>query len=229
MDKKKFVEAKKQEFEIKEFIRKKFGKGRIGEVRIERTPIGEKIVITTTKPGLVIGPGGQAIQEVCSIMREKFGLENPQVEISEILEPFFDAQTIADDIAMSLENLGPLKFKLIAYRALERIIRAGALGAEIRLSGRLPSERAKSWRFAFGYLKKTGENKIVGKAKAVAFTQPGAVGVKVLVVPKNVKIPDKININHDLVQKELREKIEQEESKEEIKKEENGNNKKKRS
>lgn len=227
MNEKKFVEAKKQEFEIKEFIRNKFGKGKISEVRIERTPIGEKIVITTTKPGLIIGPGGQMIQEICKTMRNKFSLENPQVEIADILEPFFDAQTIADNIAIALENLGPLKFKLIAYRELERIIKAGALGAEIRLSGRLPSERAKSWRFAFGYLKKTGETTIVNKAKAIAFTQPGVVGVKVLIVPKNVKIPDKIIINHELIKKEIKEKIFFEESNSENKEAELKNKKSK--
>jgi small subunit ribosomal protein S3 len=218
MIEKKFVEEKKQEFEIKEFIRKKLGKGKVSDVKIERTPIGEKIVISTTKPGLVIGRAGEIIQEINRTVKEKFNLENPQIEVSEIAMPVFDAQTVADNIAISLENLGPLSFKLIAYKELEKIIRGGALGAEIRLSGRLPSERAKSWRFAFGYLKKTGETtKVVNKAKAIAFTQPGVVGVKVYIVPANVKIPDKININHEAIQRELKERIVEEEVKTETK------------
>ncbi len=214
MIEKKFVEEKKQEFEIKEFIRKKLGKGKVSEVKIERTPVGEKIVISTVKPGLVIGRGGEIIQDINKTLKEKFNLENPQVEVAEVLEPEFDAQTIADNIAMALENLGPLSFKLIAYRELERMIKSGALGAEIRLSGRLPSERAKSWRFGFGYLKKTGEtSKIVNKAKAIAFTQPGVVGVKVSVVPKNVRLSDKINIDYVKAQQEVESKITEEESK----------------
>jgi small subunit ribosomal protein S3 len=214
MIEKKFVEEKKQEFEIKEFIRKKLGKGKVSEVRIERTPVGEKIVISTVKPGLVIGRGGEIIQDINKTLKDKFNLENPQVEVAEVLEPEFDAQTIADNIAIALENLGPLSFKLIAYKELDRMIKAGALGAEIRLSGRLPSERAKSWRFGFGYLKKTGETtKIVNKAKAIAFTQPGVVGVKVYVVPKSVKLHDKINIDYLKAQKEIENKINQEEDK----------------
>ena len=221
MIEKKFVEEKKQEFDIKEFIRKKIGKGKVSDVKIERTPIGEKIIIHTVKPGLVIGKGGEIIQEINKSLKLKFNLENPQVEVAEILEPEFDAQAVADNIAMALENLGPLSFKLIAYREIERMVRAGALGAEIRLSGRLPSERAKSWRFAFGYLKKTGETtNIVNKAKAVAFTQPGTVGVKVYIVPKNVKLSDKIYLNYERIEQELKEKINKET--EEIK---HGNNK----
>jgi len=219
MIEKKFVEEKKQEFEIKEFIRKKLGKGKVSEVKIERTPVGEKIVISTVKPGLVIGRGGEIIQDINKTLKERFNLENPQVEVAEVLEPEFDAQTIADNIAMALENLGPLSFKLIAYKELDRMIKSGALGAEIRLSGRLPSERAKSWRFGFGYLKKTGETtKIVNKAKAIAFTQPGVVGVKVYVVPKNVRLSDKINIDYEKAKQEVENKIAEEESKKTVNK-----------
>ena len=110
MIEKKFVEEKKQEFEIKEFIRKKLGKGKVSDVKIERTPIGEKIVISTTKPGLVIGRSGEIIQDIGRVLKEKFSLENPQIEVAEVLNPLFDAQTVADNIATALENLGPLSF-----------------------------------------------------------------------------------------------------------------------
>jgi small subunit ribosomal protein S3 len=116
MIEKKFVEEKKQEFEIKEFIKAKIGKGKVAEVKIERTPIGEKIVISTTKPGLVIGHGGEVIQDINKTVKERFKLENPQIEVSEITDPMFDAQTVADNLALALENLGPMAFKLIAYK-----------------------------------------------------------------------------------------------------------------
>ena len=208
MIEKKFIESKKQEFKIKEFIKENFGKGKISEVKIERTPIGEKIVIFTSKPGLVIGRGGEVIQKINDTVKKRFELENPQIEVSEITEPMFDAQTVADRIALSIERYGPLSFKLIAYRELENIVKAGALGAEIRLSGKLPSERSRSWRFAFGYLKKTGETRaIVRRAKAKAFTKPGVVGVKVSIVPKDARIPDKIDIKKTFLEEELKEKI----------------------
>lgn len=219
MIEKKFVDAKKQEFEIKEFVKAKMGKGKISDIKIERTPIGEKIIIITAKPGLVIGRGGEIIQEINDLLKKKFRLENPQIEVSKPIEPVFDAQGIADQIALSLEKFGPLSFKLIAYKELEKLMRAGAPGAEIRLNGKLPSERAKSWRFAFGYLKKTGANEnLVNSAKSTAFTKPGAIGIKVAIVPKGRKMPDKIEINYEVVEKELKERIV--EAEEELKKEE---------
>ncbi|UZE93634.1 MAG: 30S ribosomal protein S3 [Candidatus Pacearchaeota archaeon] len=219
MIKKKFIEAKKQEFEIKEFIKTQLGKGRVSDIKIERTPVGEKIVIITSRPGLVIGRGGEIIQKVNTSLKKRFKLENPQIEVSEIQEAIFDAQTVADQIALSLERFGPLSFKLIAYRELDGISKAGALGAEIRLSGRLPSERSRSWRFAFGYLSKTGAiaDIIVNRAQAKAFTRPGVVGVKVAIVPRDAKIPDKISISKKIIEEEIKEKLKKAEEEAEVK------------
>lgn len=200
MIEKKFVQEKKQEFEIKEYIKSLFGKGKISEVKMERTPIGEKIIITTPRKGLVLSILGENIQNLMSVLKKKFKLENPQIDVQEI-DPTFDAQTIADRIALALEKYGPLSFKLVAYRELEKLEKAGALGAEIRLSGKLPSERAKSWLFKFGYLKKTGESRyIVKKAKATAETPAGVIGIKVAIVPKGTKIPDKIEIKEEKIE-----------------------------
>lgn len=199
MDEKKFVQLKKDELNLKEFVKRSLGKGRISYVNIEYTPVGEKIIISTTRPGYVIGRRGEKIIELTKILKKQFGLENPHIEINEIIKPEFDAQAIADEIALSLERLGSLKFKTIAYKMLERIKKSGALGVEIRLSGKLPSERAKSWRFAEGYLKKTGETaKIVNRAQAVGETPLGVVGVKVSIMPSGAKIHDQINVNEEL-------------------------------
>jgi len=199
MEEKKFVQLKKDELNIKEFIKGNLGKGKISTVGIEYTPVGEKIIISTNTPGYVIGRKGEKIIELTRILKRKFKLENPNIEIQEIIKPEFDAQTIADDIALMLEKLGSLKFKIIAYKMLDKIMRAGALGAEIRLSGKLPSERAKAWRFASGYLKKTGDTaKIVNRAKAIAKTMLGVIGVKVAILPPDAKIHDQIEVNNEL-------------------------------
>ena len=202
MDERKTVKFKKDEFAVKEFIKKFVGKGKLSKVIIEYTPVGEKIIISTHKPGLLIGKGGEKILELTRILKKEFKLENPHIEIDEITQPEFDAQIISDDIALSLERFGALKFKVSAYKALEKIMRAGALGAEIRLSGKLPGARAKSWRFAQGYLKKTGDSaKVVDKAKAIAFTKPGIVGVKVSILPPDAVLKDRIKVDEKLIEK----------------------------
>jgi len=202
MEEKKFVELKKNEFNIKDYIKNAMGKGRVSNVYIEYTPIGEKIVISTSKPGFVIGKNGERITELTEMLKKEYKLENPVIEIKEIEKPELDAQTVADEIALFLERFGSLKFKVIAYKMLQRIRRAGALGAEIKLSGKLPSERAKIWRFSEGYLKKTGETaKIVENAKASAKTIAGVIGVKVSILSPEKKIHDKIEVNQELMQK----------------------------
>lgn len=202
MEERKIVQLKKDEYGIKEYIKGNLGKGKVSNVTIEYTPIGEKIIVATDKPGFVIGRKGEKIESLTTVLKKRFHLENPNIEIFEIMKPEFDAQLVADEIALSLEKKGILKFKVIAYKTLESIMRSGALGVEIRLSGRLPSERAKSWRFAAGYLKKTGEtSKIVSRAKAVAQTSLGITGVQVSILSPEKKIHDRIDINEEMLRK----------------------------
>jgi len=202
MEERKSVKFKKDEFAIKEYVKGTLGKGKISRIRIEYTPIGEKVIISTNKPGLIIGKRGEKIEELTNLLRTNFKLENPRIEIEEITNPEFDAQTIADEIALGLERLGPLKFKVIAYKNLQRIMNAGALGAEIVLGGKLPSSRAKSWRFSQGYLKKIGDSaKVVDRAKAVAQTRPGTVGVKVSILSPYAILTDKLVLNDEIIQK----------------------------
>ena len=202
MEEKNVVKFKKEEFAIREYVMKSLGKGKVSRVKIEYTPVGEKIIISTNKPGLVIGRGGEKIDELTRVLKTRFTLENPHIEIDEIRTPEFDAQLMADDIALSLERFGPLKFKVVSYRTLQKIMNAGALGAEIRLSGKLPAARAKTWRFSQGYLKKTGDSaKVVDRAQAVAQTKPGTVGVKVSILAPNAVLTDKIKIDDEFLRR----------------------------
>lgn len=202
MEERKFVDFKKNELKVREYIRNSLGKGRISEVSIEYTPIGEKIKVFTSRPGLVIGRRGEKISELTMILKKRFKLDNPHIEICEITEPLLDAQLVAEEISLLLERKGSLKFKVIAYKMLQEIIKAGALGAEIVLSGRLPSERAKRWRFSHGYLKKTGDPaKLVDRAQAQATTIQGVIGVQVSILKPDTKLLDQINVDEEMKQK----------------------------
>lgn len=218
MEERKTVEFKKKEFAIREHIKKMLEKGKISKVRIEYTPIGEKIIIDTHKPGLVIGRKGERIEELKRILKTRFKFENPNIEVNEIIQPEFDAQINADEIALGLERFGPLRFKVIAYRTLQKIMNAGALGVEIVLGGKLPGQRAKSWRFAKGYLKKTGDSaKVVDRAQSKAQTKPGTVGVKVSILSPYAILKDRIKIDEELIQKLKNNSAESENEKEEKK------------
>ena len=218
MEERKFVTFKKDEFKVREYIRNTLGKGRISSVTIEYTPIGEKISVSTSRPGLVIGKRGERISELTTVLKRRFKLDNPHIEIVEITEPLLDAQLVAEEISLLLERKGSLKFKVIAYKMLQQIIKAGALGAEIVLSGKLPSDRARSWRFAFGYLKKTGDSaKVVDKAQAQAITIAGVTGVKVSILKPGEGVLDQILVNDAMKQKIRVNVLDISEKKEEIK------------
>ncbi len=202
MEEKKIIDLKKEEYSLKEYVLNYLGKGKVSRIKIEYTPVGEKIIVSTNKPGLVIGRGGEKIEKLTQILKKKFALENPHIEIDEIKIPEFDAQLMADQIALGLERFGPLRFKVISYRTLERIMKAGALGVEIRLSGKLPGARARTWRFAQGYLKKTGDSaKVVDRAQSRAETKPGTVGVKVSILSPDAILTDKVNLNENTINK----------------------------
>lgn len=202
MEEKKFVSFKKEELGVREYIKKELGKGRISNVVIEYTPIGERIVVSTSRPGLIIGKRGEKIDELTNILKKRFKLDNPHIEIREIKEPMLDAQLVADEVAVMLERKGSLKFKVIAYKTLQQIMKAGALGAELVLSGRLPSERARRWRFAFGYLKKTGDPaKVVDVAMSQGTTIQGVVGVQVKILPPDAIIHDQIKVDENMINK----------------------------
>lgn len=218
MEERKFIQLKKEEYAIKEYVKRFLGRGRISKLDIEYTPVGEKIIIATSTPGLVIGRKGEKIEELTSILKTRFKLENPHIEIKEIENPLFDSQIVADDIALSLEKIGNIKFKVVAYKKLQEIMSRGALGCEIRLSGKLPSERAKSWRFSEGYLKKAGDStKEVDRSQSTALTKTGIIGIKVAIMRPDAKLYDRVNITPEILnrirvpteEKEKTEKVEE--------------------
>src|SRR3989344_4446218 len=102
MEEKKFVGFKKEELGVKEYVKRALGKGKISQVKIEYTPVGEKIVIATSKPGLVIGRKGEKIDELTRVIKKKFKFDNPHIEILEVKEPLLDANIVADEIAVAL-------------------------------------------------------------------------------------------------------------------------------
>jgi len=186
---------KKKEQQIKEFIYAYLNKASYSHTEIQRTPMGERIIIYSSKPGLVVGRRGSNIIDATRLLKEKFGLENPQIEVAEIENPSLNAQSVSKRIVTLFDRFGAKKFKSIGYKVLENMMNAGAKGAEIVISGRgVPSTRAKRWRFTSGYMKKTGDifDNYVDKGYATANLRSGTIGVVVKILHSEVKLPDQI-------------------------------------
>lgn len=200
MIERKFVAEKVKEFQIQQYIDQTLKNVGHSSTKLVRTPLGEKIIIAASRPGLVVGKKGENIKKLTNTLKRKFNLENPQIEIAEVPEPNLDAQIVAERIASTLERFGIQKFKAIAHKTIQDVMNAGALGIEIRISGKVPSARAKSWRFYNGYLKKCGNVALtqVKRAKTFATLRAGTIGVKVAIMPPDVHLPDDIEIRKEL-------------------------------
>jgi len=204
MIEKKFVVEKIKEFQIQEFVTKKIKNAGHSHTKLKRTPLGEKIIVHSSRPGMIVGRKGATIKELTEDMKEKFHLENPQIEIAEVEKPDLDAQIVAERIASSLERFGSQKFKGIGHKAMQDTMNAGALGIEILISGKIPGARAKRWRFYNGYLKKCGDIAVSGvkHAKVDAQLKTGTIGVQVKIMPPDLVLPDKIVVL-DTMQEEV--------------------------
>jgi len=196
MIERKFVAQKIKEYQIQEYIENNLKNVGHSHTKMIKTPLGEKIVLYASRPGLIVGRKGQNIKELTKTLKKRFGLENPQIEISEVEDINLDANIVAERITDALERFGSQKFKAVGHKMMESVMAAGALGIEIIVSGKIPSSRAKSWRFYSGYLKKCGDISIVGvnKAHAQAKLKTGVVGIKVSIMPPWTKLPDKVEL-----------------------------------
>ena len=215
-----FVNQKKREFQVRSYIAENLKNVGHSFTEIKRTPLGDKVVIHASRPGLIVGRKGQNIEKLTKSLKNKFKLENPQIEINEVERPELDASIVAERIASTLERFGSNRFKSIMHKTLSSVLGAGALGVEVRVSGKLPSSRAKSWRVYGGNLKKCGDAALieVRKAKIYAKLKSGVVGIQVRILPSGATMPDKVSFKEEEKPEEKEEKKSEEKPSKEKKK-----------
>lgn len=183
-----FIKEGIKEARIEEFLREKFDRADYSHIDIQRTPLGTRIIVHAGRPGLVIGKSGSRIKEITEEIKEKFELENPMLDVKEIENPLLNAHVIAGKIAKSLER-GVFYKKAVNYY-LSQIMKAGAIGVEIRVSGKLGGERGRFQKFREGYIKHAGfyADNILDKGMTVANLKLGIVGVQVKIMKTMPKI-----------------------------------------
>ncbi|HVP41418.1 MAG TPA: 30S ribosomal protein S3 [Candidatus Krumholzibacteriaceae bacterium] len=209
-----FISESLKKTEIDEFLRNEFERAGYGGVDVAKTPLGTHVVIYAMRPGLIIGRGGETIKELAKALEEKFQLPNPQISVAEIEVPEFNAYVVASRVASALQR--GVHFRRAGFWALNQVMNAGALGAEIIISGKLRTERARYEKFRAGYLPKSGEPPLryLQTAEMHVQLKPGIFGVKVKIMPPNIKFPDKVEILENVPKieetKPSEEKIEEE-------------------
>ena len=192
---KKFVHEALGYFAVKAFLGKELDKAGVSKITIQKTPIATRVTIEVRRPGMVVGKKGAGITETSDLLKQKFGIENPQIEMIEVPVPSLDAVLMSEKIARQVELKGNIK--QIMRMALREIMSAGAIGAEIRVAGKVVGKggKAKTLKVRQGYLKKSGDMmKIVRLGKRTAYPKAGAIGVTVKILPPGVQLNDKIDL-----------------------------------
>ncbi len=177
-----FVNQSINGLDMQKFI-EEYLKGEIfSNIELERTPLGLRIIISTSKPGRIIGAGGRKINGLADEIKRRFNIENPQVDVKTIKNPDMDAQLVAKQIALALE--GGDKHKKIGNLFMKRIMDSGALGVQIVIGGKLGGSKGRTEKFSRGYIKYCGDTAktLVDHGFAEALTRPGKIGIQVKIM-----------------------------------------------
>ncbi len=191
----KFIRESTNRILIKEFLIKKVEGAGFGGMTIQRTPMGTRINIIVERPGMVIGKGGTKIKQITSDIRDKFDVDNPQIEIQEAgSAASLNAQIMAEKLAEALER--GWHFRRAGHSTVRRIMGSGAKGCQVVIAGKLTGARHRTEKFTQGHIKYCGETakQVMNRGFAVAKLKAGVLGVKVSIMKPDSKLPDEISI-----------------------------------
>ena len=176
-NKKDFAKYLDKDVKIREYLEKNLKNAGIAKVEIERTEKKTEVVIHTSKPGVMIGHGGEEIEKLKKQL-SKLSEENVQISIVDIKKADLNAQLVADSIANQITNRA--SFRMAQKRAIRNAMKAGAKGIKTMVSGRLGgADMARSEGYTEGTIPLHTLRADVDYATAEADTTFGKIGVKV--------------------------------------------------
>jgi len=189
-----FIDYSMKRVMLDEFLANYFKDAGYAGVELYKTPTGYRVVIYAEYPGRIIGRRGSVIRKLTTVFQTRFGLENTDITVSSVPDPDLNARVVAFRIVRALEKEIP--YRRVALAMLRRIMEAGAIGAEIIISGKLRSERARYEKLKAGKIYKAGEvvEYMVDRAIGKALLKRGVYGIEVVIVRPNVRPPDHIEI-----------------------------------
>jgi len=186
-----FIKDVSRRLEIDELLQNDLKRAGYSHVELTKSPVGTRVVIYASKPGMVIGRRGQSIKDLTKLLETKFGIENPQLSVAAIEVPEQDPKVVASQVAQALQR--GVHFRRAAYWAIQRVMESQALGVEIVIRGKLTTERARYEKFRAGYLPRVGDPVLKTVKVAVADVQlkQGLFGINVRILPPTADFLDK--------------------------------------
>lgn len=194
-----YAEFVAEDAKIRKFVKKKLYTAGVSRILIDRKAQSTTITVVTAKPGIVVGRGGQGIEDLKKDV-SKYINKPVIINVVEVARIDADAQLVAESIALQLEKR--IAFRRAMKQSMQRTMRAGAQGIKVMVSGRLGgaeiarSEWAKEGRIPLQTLRAD-----VDYGFAEADTIMGKVGVKVWVFKGNLMPNEQADVNIKAVKK----------------------------
>jgi len=185
--KRNFSALLKQDVVIRKFLKNRLKDAGVAKIEIERSAENINIIIYATRPGVIIGRSGVGIEDLKNELKKKIfnkletkvpGKINLNINIMEVDKPNLNAQIVLDNMIADLEKRIP--FRRVLKQAISRVMRAGAKGVKVMVSGRLNgAEIARRESLAEGMLPLHTLRADIDYARGAAQTIYGKIGVKV--------------------------------------------------
>ena len=175
---------------LKDYLREKIKDAGFSDVEISKTPVGTRIALHVTRPGIVIGRKGSGIRELTEVLGTKFGLKNPQISVVEIPKPELSPNVMCNRLASHIER--GTAFRRATMWTLQQIMENGAMGVQITISGKLRGDRSAFEKHSVGILPRAGHHAEVIVAEDIAHvkTPMGLIGIRIRIAIKEKLIPE---------------------------------------
>lgn len=187
------IKSNYRNMELDEFLSQTLKDAGYGFADVQKTPIGTRITLYVTRPGLVIGRKGTGIRDLTAKLEQKFGLNSPQISVMEVSVPELNPKIMCNRIAQLIER--GTAFRRAALWTINTVMNAGALGVEVSISGKLRSERAHFEKHSAGIIPKSGDvaSRVVNTGITHVLTKMGLMGVQLRIALKN-EVPEEFEL-----------------------------------
>ena len=177
-DKKDFAKNLKEDYEIRNFIKKKYYAAAISKILIERAANRVVVTVLTGKPGVLIGKAGSEIEVIKKDLAKLTKGKTVVINVTEVRKPDSDAQLVAEGVAQQLEKR--MSFRRAMKQAIGKAMRSGVKGVKMMVSGRLDgAEIARCEQYHEGSIPLQTLRADIDYGFAEAHTTFGMIGVKV--------------------------------------------------
>ena len=175
---------------LKDYLKEQIKDSGFAKAEVSKTPVGTRVSLHVTRPGIVIGRNGVGIRALTERLGTDFGLKNPQVTVIEVEKPELSPGVMCNRMASHMER--GTAFRRATMWTIQQIMEGGAMGVQITVSGKLRGDRSAFEKHTAGILPRAGHHAdvIVSDDVAHVKTAMGLVGIRIRIAMKDRYVPE---------------------------------------